>query len=71
MCRPPRGYVQGYNAEAAATETQIVIAADVTIASSDFEHLEPMVSATQTEQFSTTFPQRAGCGLRALRLAIR
>jgi hypothetical protein len=41
--------MQGYNAQATATEQQIVIAAEVTIASSDFGHLEPMVSATQTE----------------------
>jgi hypothetical protein len=47
--KTPRGYMQGYNAQAAATEQQIVIAAEVTIASSDFGHLEPMVAATQTE----------------------
>jgi hypothetical protein len=41
--------MQGYNAQAAANEQQIVIAAEVTIASSDFGHLQPMVSATQTE----------------------
>ena len=47
--KTPRGYMQGYNAQAAATEQQVVIAAEVTIASSDFGHLQPMVSATQTE----------------------
>jgi hypothetical protein len=47
--KTPRGYMQGYNAQATATEQQIVIAAEVTIASSDFGHLEPMVNATQTE----------------------
>jgi transposase len=47
--KTPRGYTQGYNAQAAATEQQVVIAAEVTIASSDFGHLQPMVSATQTE----------------------
>jgi hypothetical protein len=47
--KTPRGYLQGYNAQAAATETQIVIAAEVTIASADFGQLEPMVSATRTE----------------------
>jgi transposase len=47
--KTPRGYMQGYNAQAACSERQIVIAAEVTIASSDFGHLEPMVSATQTE----------------------
>jgi len=47
--KTPRGYMQGYNAQAAANEKQIVIAAEVTIASSDFGHLQPMVNATQTE----------------------
>src|SRR6266550_3142993 len=33
--KTPRGYVQGYNAQAVVSENQIVIAAEVTIASSD------------------------------------
>jgi hypothetical protein len=41
--------MQGYNAQAAANEQQIVIAAEVTIASSDSGHLEPMVTAVQCE----------------------
>ena len=41
--KTPRGYMQGYNAQAVANEKQIVIAAEVTIASSDFGHLQPMV----------------------------
>src|ERR671918_138528 len=44
-----RGWVQGYNAQAVCTEQQIVIAAEVTVDSPDFGHLEPMVSATRTE----------------------
>jgi transposase len=44
-----RGWVQGYNAQAVCTEEQIVIAAEVTVDSPDFGHLEPMVSATATE----------------------
>jgi hypothetical protein len=47
--KTPRGWVQGYNAQAAVTETQIVIAAEVTIDSPDFGHLEPMVTATETQ----------------------
>jgi hypothetical protein len=42
-----RGWVQGYNAQAVVTAQQIVIAADVTVDSPDFGHLEPMVSAAQ------------------------
>jgi len=44
-----RGWVQGYNAQAVATEDQIVIAAEVTVASPDFGHLEPMISAARDE----------------------
>src|SRR5215218_548141 len=44
-----RGWVQGYNAQAVATEDQIVIAAEVTVDSPDFGHLEPMIRATEHE----------------------
>jgi transposase len=44
-----RGWVQGYNAQAVCTEQQIVIAAEVTVDSPDFGHLEPMIAATETE----------------------
>jgi len=44
-----RGWVQGYNAQAVCTEQQIVIAAEVTVASPDFGQLEPMINATETE----------------------
>ena len=44
-----RGWVQGYNAQAAVAEDQIVIAAEVTVDSPDFGHLEPMVAATEAE----------------------
>jgi len=44
-----RGWVQGYNAQAVCTEDQIVIAADVTVDSPDFGHLEPMIRAANGE----------------------
>jgi hypothetical protein len=47
--KTPRGYMQGYNAQAVANEQQIVIAAEVNVDSSDFGHLEGMVTAAQTE----------------------
>jgi hypothetical protein len=47
--KTPRGWVQGYNAQAVCTEQQIVIAAEVTVASPDFGHLQPMLAATETE----------------------
>jgi hypothetical protein len=43
------GYVQGYNAQAAVSEEQIVLAAEISVDSPDFGHLEPMVKATVTE----------------------
>jgi transposase len=48
------GFVQGYNAQAAVNEQQIVIAAEITNTSTDFSQLDPMVTATLDEL------QRAG-----------
>jgi len=50
--KTPRGYMQGYNAQAAVNEQQIVIAAEVTIDSPDFGHLGPMVQAVEAELIS-------------------
>ncbi len=41
--------VQGYNAQAAVTRGQIIVAAEITVASPDFGHLEPVVNATLRE----------------------
>ena len=48
------GFVQGYNAQAAVNEQQIVLAAEITNSSTDFSQLDPMVTATLDEL------QRAG-----------
>jgi transposase len=48
------GFVQGYNAQAAVNEQQIVLAAEITNTSTDFSQLDPMVTATLSEL------QRAG-----------
>jgi hypothetical protein len=51
---------QGYNAQAAVNERQIVIAAEITVDSPDFGHFEPMVDATvrELEQVGVTeFPE--------------
>jgi hypothetical protein len=48
------GFVQGYNAQAAVDEQQIVLAAAITNSSTDFSQLDPIVTATLGE------PERAG-----------
>jgi transposase len=47
--KTPRGWVQGYNAQAVTTEDQIVIAAEVHVSSADFGQLEPMITAARNE----------------------
>jgi len=41
--------IQGYNAQAAVNEKQIIVAAEVIVDPPDFGHLEPMVNATLRE----------------------
>jgi transposase len=48
--KTPRGYMQGYNAQAVCNEHQIVVAAELNTDSPDFGHLEPMVSAAERER---------------------
>ena len=47
--KTPRGYMQGYNAQAVCNENQIVVAAEINADSPDFGHLEPMVCAAERE----------------------
>jgi transposase len=47
--KTPRGWVQGYNAQAVCNERQIVVAAELNAYSPDFGHLEPMVAAAERE----------------------
>jgi transposase len=47
--KTPRGYMQGYNAQAVCNENQIVVAAEINVDSLDFGHLGPMVSAAERE----------------------
>ena len=51
-------FVQGYNAQAAVNEQQIVLAAEITNISSDFSQLDPMVTATLAELGRAGVPQR-------------
>jgi hypothetical protein len=47
--KTPRGYMQGYSAQAVCNEHQIVVAAEINTDSPDFGHLEPMVTAAERE----------------------
>ncbi len=47
--KTPRGYLQGYNAQAVCNENQIVVAAEINADSPDFGHLDPMVLAAERE----------------------
>jgi hypothetical protein len=49
LVKATRGWIQGDNAQVVTNERQIVIAAEVTVDSPDFGHLEPMVDAAQAE----------------------
>jgi hypothetical protein len=44
-----RGWLQGYNAQAATNDQQIVVAAEITVDSPDFGHLEPILNAARSE----------------------
>jgi hypothetical protein len=44
-----RGWLQGYNVQAACNEQHLILAAEVMTASPDFGHLGPMVAADQAE----------------------
>lgn len=45
--KTPRGFIQGYNAQAAVADRQIIVAADVVSGSPDQGRLEPMVTAAR------------------------
>jgi transposase len=60
VMRAFRGYVQGYNAQAAVNEDQIVLAAEVTVDPGDFSHLEPMVTAIMRELDQAGVTERPG-----------
>ena len=52
------GYVQGYNAQVAVNEQQIVLAAEITNSSTDFSQRDPMVTATLAELGRAGIEQR-------------
>jgi Transposase DDE domain/Transposase domain (DUF772) len=50
--------IQGYNAQAAVTEQQVIVAAEITTQSPDFGQLEPMVTAALRELGNAGIDQR-------------
>src|SRR4051812_281782 len=47
--KTPRGWVQGYNAQAVVTAEQIIVAAEISTESLDTANLHPMLTAAQEE----------------------
>src|SRR4051794_35298011 len=47
--KTPRGWVQGYNAQAVVTGEQIVVAAEISTESLDTANLRPMITAAEEE----------------------
>jgi transposase len=47
--KTPRGFVQGYNAQAVCNENQIVVAAEVSVSSADFGQMRPMIDKARDE----------------------
>jgi hypothetical protein len=55
-----RGWVQGYNAQAAVTQGQIVVAAEISIESLDTANLQPMVETANTELKAAGIEEKQG-----------
>jgi hypothetical protein len=55
-----RGWVQGYNAQAVVNQNHIALAAEVTIDSPDFGHLEPILAAAERELEAIGIPEKPG-----------
>jgi hypothetical protein len=58
--RGAHGVVQGYNAQAAATAGQIVVAAEVTATSNDQPHFVPMATAASENLVAAGHPDPVG-----------
>ncbi len=63
LLKAPRGFVRGYNAQLVTNENQIVIAAEITVDSPDFGHLEPMVTAAERELAAAGVREAPGVAL--------
>jgi transposase len=57
------GYVQGYNAQAAVTEEQIIVAAEVTREANDVNQLQPMIEKTGENLEAAGVEEKPGVAL--------
>ena len=48
--KTPRGFLQGYNAQAVCNEQQIVVAAEVSVSSADFGQMGPMIDKARAAE---------------------
>jgi transposase len=55
-----KGSLQGYNAQAATTCQQVIVAAELTQQASDLQQLEPMLAATAATLAAAGIPERPG-----------
>jgi hypothetical protein len=60
LVKGQHGWLQGYNAQAATNEHQIVIAAEIEVISPDFGHLERIVTAARGELEAIGISERPG-----------
>jgi transposase len=58
--KTPRGWVQGYNAQAAVTAEQIVVAAEISTEGLDTANLEPMVATARQELEAAGVTEKPG-----------
>jgi len=61
--------LQGYNAQLAVNDQQVIVAAELTTDSPDFGHLEPMVRAAQRELLAVRGRRSQGRARRCRLLA--
>jgi transposase len=60
VMKTPSGYVQGYNAQAIANQSQIVLAAEVTSEQNDYDRLHPMIDAMNHNLEAAGVEQKVG-----------
>jgi len=63
IMKTQKGYVQGYNAQAAVTEEQIVVAAEVTQEANDVKQLHPMIEKTEENTAAVGVEEKVGTAL--------